>query len=792
MKEQNKLGFSKKTLASAVAAVSTGYVLTLPQIATAQDADMMEEIIVTATSRETSIQDVPYNISAVSGDDVARAQITEQAELMRNIPGVAVVDRGNRNSGVINGIMIRGLNVDSAALGDYSVAAAPTVSTYVNSTPVYANFLLKDLERVEVLRGPQGTLYGSGSLGGTVRYITRKPSTEGFTADISSGVSSTAGSGGLNYSSDMVANFAISDNFAIRASGGFVDNAGIVDYVNVYRLDNDGVPAAPNGVLSPEASYTSVEDADTVEITYGKVAALWRPTESSEVVLTHMMQEDDIGGRRQQTVGMDGWGQSYDDYENGSIQLEPSSREASLTSLEAEVDLGFATLTSSTSDYEHTGDSSSENTGFYAQNGWIADYYYNYNRPMAQAVRQYEDSAFIQELRLVSNSEGNIDWIVGAFYMDQDTAGAQQSYVRGFQQWADAAWAPGIVASDQDWDYARDDSFTELAFYGEVTWHLDALHLTLGARQFDNEYESSVYMDFPAYGSGAIFPVLTDSSVTEDDGVLFKVNASYDLSEDMMAYATVSEGYRRGGSNAVPTAGFFGEDAGWSVYESDTVLNYEFGLKGTSESFSYTIAAFAVDWDNVQVNTASRWWGFYAVGNAEAASTSGLELELRGDLSDQLSYSVGYAYVNAELDTDFIPPGYSAPIASAGTRLPGTPENTFTAALDYSTPIGVGDVEFVSRLAAYYQSDATNAASDSARFAADLDGFSLLDGHVGLAGDWWTATLFAKNLTNEEGTTGLFKEEYMGTDPSQQYFGNGSKQFLTQPRTIGANLRITF
>jgi outer membrane receptor for ferric coprogen and ferric-rhodotorulic acid len=259
-----------------------------------------------------------------------------------------------------------------------------------------------------------------------------------------------------------------------------------------------------------------------------------------------------------------------------------------------------------------------------------------------------------------------------------------------------------------------------------------------------------------------------------------------------MAYATISEGYRRGGSNAVPTAGFFAEDSGWSVYESDTVLNYELGIKGTTESFSYTVAAFAVDWDNVQVNTASRWWGFYAVGNADAASTSGLELELQGDLTEQFSYTLGYAYVNAELDSDFTPPGYDGPIASAGTRLPGTPENTFTAALDYSAPIGAGDVEFVSRLAAYYQSDATNAASDSARFAAELDGFSLLDGHVGLAGDWWTATLFAKNLTNEEGTTGVFKEEYMGTDPSQQYFGNGSKQFLTMPRTIGANLRITF
>ncbi|MFI2812837.1 TonB-dependent receptor [Microbulbifer sp. JSM ZJ756] len=792
MDNKDTRGFSRQHLAMAIAAVSAGCAVTFSQATFAQNNEVIEEVIVTATARETRLQDVPYNISAVSGDDVSAAQITDQAELMRNVPGVAVVDRGNRNSGVINGIMIRGLNVDSAALGDYSVAAAPTVSTYVNSTPVYANFILKDLERVEVLRGPQGTLYGSGSLGGTVRYITRKPEMDGNSVDFSSGVSSTTGSDGLNYSADSVVNLALSDSFAIRAAAGLVDNAGIVDYVNVYRLDSNGIPTAPEGVLSPEAEYRNVEDADTVEITYAKFAALWQPTDGFELLFTHMTQDDEVGGRRQQTEGLDGWGNAYDDYENGSIQLEPSSREASLNTLETEIELGFATLTSSTSDYDHSGDSVSENTGFYAQNGWIGAFYYNYNRPMASAVRQYEDSAFIQEVRLVSNGSESLDWILGAFYIDQETSGAQQSYLRGYQQWADTAWGPGIVASDQDWDYAREDNFTETAFYGELTWHLDALHLTFGARQFSNEYESMVYMDFPAYGSGAIFPVLNDSRVTEDDGVLFKANAAYDIADNMMAYATVSEGYRRGGSNAAPTSGFFGEDPSWAQYEADTVINYEAGIKGSLGSVTYTAAAFAVDWDNVQVNTATPVWGFFAVANGDQASTSGIELELQGDLSQSFSYSLGYAYVNAELDADLLAPGYSTPLASAGTRLPGTPENTLTAALDYRAPLGNGGLEMIGRMAAYYQSSTMNAASDSERFAAELDGFSLLDGHIGVAGDWWTATLFAKNLTNEEGTTGLFKEEYMGTDPSQQYYGNGAKSFLVQPRTIGANLKVSF
>ena len=126
------------------------------------DSGLVEEIVVTATRRETSVLDVPYNISAVSGQLLEDALIFDNADLMRNVAGAGVVDRGHRNSGVINGVMIRGLNIDGAALGDYALNTVPTVSTYVNDTPIYANFVLKDIERVEVLRGPQGTLYGSG------------------------------------------------------------------------------------------------------------------------------------------------------------------------------------------------------------------------------------------------------------------------------------------------------------------------------------------------------------------------------------------------------------------------------------------------------------------------------------------------------------------------------------------------------------------------------------------------------------------------------------------------------
>ena len=232
-------------LMTGVSATSLGI-----SIATAQEADTVSRqktITVTATRRDESLVDVPYNISAVTGADIEAASILDDAELLRSIPGVAVVDRGARNSGTMNSARIRGLAVDSNGLGDYAVSAVASVSTYVNDTPIFANFLLRDLERVEVLRGPQGTLYGSGSLGGTIRYITRDPDLGEYNGYVSASGSSVEGSESLGFGVDGAFNMPLGDKAALRIVGSAGDYPGITDYVNVYELDSSGIPVAPNG-----------------------------------------------------------------------------------------------------------------------------------------------------------------------------------------------------------------------------------------------------------------------------------------------------------------------------------------------------------------------------------------------------------------------------------------------------------------------------------------------------------------------------------------------------------------
>lgn len=780
--------FRKTPLAVAMGAIIAG---TSPAVV-AQDGIGIEEITVTATRRATSIQDVPYNISAISGEDLEKALITDQADLMRAVPGVAVVDRGYRNSGVINGIMIRGVNVDGAAFGDYQLSTTPPVSTYVNDTPLYANFVIRDVERVEVLRGPQGTLYGSGSLGGTVKYILRDPEPGEFGGQVNVVGSRVDGSESVGWSADVTTNFGVSDVAAFRLNAGRLDYPGITDYVNVYELDANGIPVAPNGVLDPAASYRVVEDADTVEINYGRLSFLYEPSDTVRILAAVQAQSDDIGGRRQETVGQDGYGNTYGDYENGSIQLEPSTRDVELASLEMEFDLGFATLTSSTSAYDHEGDSVSENTGFYAQAGFLA-FYYNYPRPMASAVRTYSDSAVVQELRLVSNSDTNVDWVVGGFYMDQDLGATQKSYLRGFKQWWDA-WIPAFadaVSGDLDFDYDRDESYTDMSVFGEISYHFtDAFQATVGLRWFDSDFENTTYVALPAYTD--LFPPETSQFEVSDDDVLFKLNASLDISDSSTIYGTVSEGYRRGGSNAVPTTGSFAEDPGWLRYESDSVVNYEVGIKSTFEKVRLSAAAFYVDWQDPQVNTATTNWGFFSAINGGSASTKGVELEIDGYVNESFEYRVGYAYVDAKLDEPvYAPDNNVTPRALAGAQLPGTPEHSLTATGILTKDLS-GGRQWITRVNGYYQSETRNAINNTPTFNVELDAFTLVDLSTTLAFDAWDATLFVRNLTNEEGVTGLFTEAYMGTDPASGYYGNGNKQFLSLPRTFGLSLNYRF
>ena len=770
-------------------------------------ATELSEVVVTARRREESILDVPYNISAVSGATIEQDHVLDAAELMRSIPGVSVVDRGDRNSSIISGIRIRGLNVDSSALGDYAVSAAATVSTYVNDTPIFANFLLTDIDRVEVLKGPQGTLYGSGAIGGTVRYILNAPELGKFDGELSATVSHVEGSGSEGVSATGVLNVPLGETLAARLAITHNSYPGVTDYVNVYKLDSKGNPIAPNGILSAAAAYRSVPDADFAHQDYGRAELLWKPSDTANAALSVTGQSDNFGGRRATTLGTNGEGVPYTDNQVGSVQLEPSSRNVYLASLEANIDLGFATLTSSSSQYNHHGEITSENTGFYAQNGWLASFYYNYPRPMASAVRTYGDKAFIQELRLVSATGHALDYVFGAYYQNQSLSSTQDSYLRGFQQWWDAAfpaYASAVIGS-QDYLYRQNEHFREDALYGELTFHAtDTLQFTGGYRLFSDKDEVHVHQNTGLYAS--IFDSSDSGGTNSTNRGIFKGNASWHFAPSEQIYATIAQGYRRGGSNGIPITGNFAESSSWLSYQPDTDVDYELGTKGLWNGFTFNADVFYVDWNNPQVNTATTNWGFFAVQNARKATTRGVELQLGGKLGMNLHYGVGYTYTDARLADDAISADGTYIINAKGARLPGAPQQQVNLSGDYTIPFAASSANLHAD--GYYQSstqDTLFSSKDSLnavpppnpylgqpKFYYPMPGFWIWNASASYSFASWRAILWVKNIGNNPGVTGVYTPAYMGTSPQQNYEGNGSKALIALPRTVGLTVNFRF
>jgi outer membrane receptor protein involved in Fe transport len=826
--------FKKSALATAIATAS---LVSAPAAVSQQET--IEEVLVTASVREQSALDIPYNISTMSGEDIAAQQITDQADLLRAISGVSVVDRGYRNSGTVNSIIIRGLNVDNGLNGDIQLNAHPTVSTYVDNTPLFANFVLKDLQRVEVLRGPQGTLYGSGALGGTVRYITNKPSTEEFFGEVSGEYSETEGSDGNNANANLMLNIPISDRMAFRGHIGKIDNDGMIDYVNAYQLNAFGEPMIADGdncidpraatdqqVLYNGACYKNEEDADDAELEYARLALGFEATENLSLLLAYQTQEDDIGARRATTLGDNNQPvdsplyRKYDDHESGQVLLEDSEREVDLYSLDVEWDLGFATLTSNSSYYEHEGKGNSDNGGLWVSGGevdgtsrdWITNFgYAGWPRPAQRAERGYDDETFVQELRLISpagEGAGAFDWVLGAYYMDQDRTAWQSSWNPGMNEFNDACRATGDPVCDNFWprfydglterdlEYVRDLDYEEYAVYGELTYHVtDRLRLTGGARWYDYEETNNTLFGYPLVEGWESSQL--PETVDEDDDVLLKGNIAYDLNDNTMIYGTVSEGFRRGGANAVPSLDNgdpFGEPNADAirVFGTDEVTNFEIGIKGRFENMTYTASAFYVDWDDPQLNTVTSWYAFYIATNGDSAVTQGIELEVDGTIMDSVNYRIGYTWVDAELDEDFISPQTGDLVAEDGATLPGTPEHVLSASLDKTWAIG--DIDLVTRINAYYQDETENYINQESMLNETFDSFWLINASATLLMDNWQFVVFGKNLGDEEGVTGAFPSSHWSFDTGvfENWYGNGNRQMITQPRTVGASVSYRF
>lgn len=789
------------------------------------------DIVVTAQRRSERLVDVPYNITAVTSEDIAASGATNANDLTKIVAGLGNVSDGPADSLGENNFSMRGLRTDPSQsfINKYTVSS---VSTYLGDVPVFAPLLLKDLERVEVLRGPQGTLYGSGAQGGTIRFIPKRPTFDGISGEINSSVGITKSASRPNYSVDGVINLPLADNLALRISGAYVDQAGYIDQVNLFELDASGVPVRSVGsdptsgpVIAPVKKNTNSWNQWMV-----RSALRYQPTDWLDLELAYIHQRTHSDDSSASNPAYEGGVQDYGKYspepfpnspyvtrpggkyKNTQAILQPATNTLDLGSFTGTADLGFATLSSITSYYKTKTDSITDAAYLYLHPvfGNFAQFYAHYPRFIAKVPADRDISAWTQEVRLVSEGDSRFSYVLGAYYQKYKRDDSFPFIVPGLAEYAASVGAPGAFPEFGDTVFQGDAIFktTELAGFGELTYKLtDAWQVTGGIRVFSTKTEGSSFNRYYYYGTNVGGDPLVASGKNSDK--IFKVNTSYSIDRDNRIYATFSQGFRRGGVNFLATEGPTASLPEHFSFEPDFVNNYEIGIKGITldRRLSYALSVYRLDWKDFQFNGLTPN-GYSVVFNGAKAKVEGLEVEGSFKASRQLTLSASYAYTDAKAVKDTVirdlapralDDGFQesdiiineGATISAGTRLPGVSRHSVTGAIDYEIPVG-GDGSILLHANANYRSKQKNLIAEDNAFFAVLPSAFFADARITYkSGRDWAASLFVTNLTNEtahSGTNGVQTSEGLAEPHALIYAG----RFVPQPRTFGLSLRYGF
>jgi iron complex outermembrane receptor protein len=786
-----------------------------------QTAGELQEVTVTATRRTQTLEAVPYSMSVVSAEKLAESGVTDLASLASDVPGLSMYQYGARFTEATVPI-IRGINATGEPTRGFRAFEQAPVGTYIGNSPVDGYFELDDLKQVEVLRGPQGTLYGAGTLAGALRLIPNSPELNTWAGQIEASGGKLAHSDGTPYAVRGLVNIPLGDVLAFRASAKYDYQPGFINTYGLFVRSNNGlsgIPALANPaepVTSP-AIYQDKSDWNYQKTFTGRASLLWKPADAftAEVAILHS------------NVQGDGGPQMNPDFPGGVSPLDPAttlpaggpyrefsqidqpwSRYTNLTSADLTWDVGFATLSSTSSYYTTSGSVLQDNTyslGGLASGGYLPYYAGVPTNPRFVYDEVFADSAhtFTEEVRLVSKSAPDkmFDYVLGVFYENQTSAGAWTIAVPGTPEYQaaqgclpncffDVGTAPGDVTFQQ----IDTQNFQDKSVFGELTWHfLPKGQVTVGARHFSQQFTDA--QSYDDYNFPTFLPATPHESPASK--TVGKVNPSYEYADDQYVYAAWSQGFRRGGANSVPLVGPFAESPLLSTYQPDSTNNYEAGLKGRfSNGLSYTFAIFDIKWDKPQISS-SLPSGNLAVYNANTAESKGFEFESSGPLFvPNLVYTVSYAYADAHLTSDFsLPANNGAQTGtivpglihgSSGQQMPGSPKSSASVALHYDLAVAA-DYDLALAANAVYRSAVPMQLTPSLGVTSVQysSSYEMVNVNATLNHKPWRTTLYVTNL---------FDRENILVPPTQfNELGNLTNDYIVSiPREVGVRVAYIF
>lgn len=693
------------------------------------------DIVVTANRREQRLQNAPLSISAIGGATIQRQGIESIEDYGNRIPNLAFQAGDSTRTDLQTSVEIRG------------VSGSGTTGFYIDDSPLVANLNPRviELDRIEVLRGPQGTLYGARSMGGTIRYITRQPDLDRFEGQAHLQGSWTAGAGSPNEKVDGVVNIPVVPGvFAVRALAFVEHDAGWLD-----RAPSENAPAKfPTRRNFNDASYAGGQIAALISLDEGRLTIAPR----------FLYQKTTRGGR------------SEADYEAGNTVNsrlfdinEAGGSDWKLGTLTIGYQLPFGDITAATSYFDQRDEDLEDGSEFLNAN-------YNRNAdPVPGYLHAYGRSKiFSQELRFTSKFDGPLNITTGAFYQNSKTLTA-------FPAQSMLPVTPLLFELD------RPTTVTEAAVFGEASIKITrSLSVTAGVRHFDNK------VDYSSLSKGLLGDNRLYTGVQKEAGFTPKFGIQYTIDDDHMLYANAAKGYRVGGVNSFAAGRC---DAGFAAigttedrargYRSDQLWSYELGAKTSwlDRRLTLNAAAFQIDWKDLQQRLGLGSCGFSATINVGAARSRGGELEASWQAGRGVAISLGGGYTDAIITDNGGLNGTRA--AQIGSRVQNVPKWTVNAGLDIDRDIA-GRPSFL-HLDYAYVGDSYNARNTP----RTRPSYSIVNARLGVRIDMVNLAVFASNLTNKAA-------DMADVPPLIGQYAGRPRIAVNTPRTIGIEARIAY
>ena len=781
--------------------VATAVAIALAQGAIAQEQPTaLGEITVTARKRAESLQDVPFAISARTGENLKAVGAQNIEDVARNIAGLTVQNLGPGQSQVgLRGISAGKIDRDLAGIkeqvGVYMDESVLSLSLFTPDLDLY------DLNRVEVLRGPQGTLFGSGSLAGTVRYISNQPDLSDGYGDFEVGINTISEGGDGGFLRGMM-NVPLGDRAALRVVGYFNEMPGFID------------AHGPGGTLD--------QNVNDGERQGGRVALRWELTDNIVVTPRVIYQDIDVNGYNRE----DAWNILANPFTTTQPRVNIGEREQYrqldehfdddffLGDLTMEFDFGPVMLTSVSSytdrDILVTRDAS-QLTGSVTFDILGEVDGVRLDSPLLDYTTV---EMFTQELRLASDNESRFQWVVGGFYSDIERNYGQTLPTPGYDALIGVPSSAVGAPVDTPFFSRIPYDFKQTAFFAEGTFDItERFAASVGARYYDFDEDRVLYFGgLFADSEGTPGEPTNGPGSTAEDGVLPRVLLSYQVSDAVQLNAQASEGFRLGGINDplnVPLCS--AEDletySGRPTFDSETLWNYELGAKigFAGGRAQFNIAAFHADISDLQVPALAGTCSSRIAINVPEAHSTGVEFELTAAPTDRFDFGVSASFTESEIDSSVTALVGGVPTIIAGiedgNRLPSVPEFQLAADATYTWPMSERVDGFITGTYQHVGSRYTQMADQvpgfetfpirsygnptitEVTFEPLMPAYDIGNLRLGVRGGDWEAALFVNNIADENARLALDQER--GRVARVGYLVN-------QPRTYGISFSKEF